>query len=120
MAYCQHPNPHSAQDLIRHAETDGHSPSAVPESDALLLYAAQGNFPYESPYILNGLGLLPAYPVRVACESLAEDGLRGRALLAGLAQASAVFYNYSGQLDCLDYRQANLFHGHFTKACART
>jgi len=68
-------------------------------------YMAMGNFPYESLYILNGLGVLPAYPVRVACEALAEEGLQGRALLAGLAQAASVFYNYSGQLDCLDYRK---------------
>lgn len=69
------------------------------------VHLEQGNFPYESPYILNGLGVLPTYPVRVACEALAEEGLQGRALLAGLAQAASVFYNYSGQLDCLDYRK---------------
>ena len=49
--------------------------------------------------------MLPPYPVRVACEALAEDGLSGRALLAGLAHASSVFYNYSGQLECLDYNK---------------
>ena len=37
-----------------------------------LSYMAMGNFPYPSTYILNGDGTLPAFPVRVACEFLAE------------------------------------------------
>ena len=32
-----------------------------------------GNYPYPSSYILNGQGLLPAFPVRVACLALAFD-----------------------------------------------
>jgi len=36
--------------------------------------------------------------VRVACEHLSEPGLRGDALLAGLASAAGVFYNFSGQV----------------------
>lgn len=34
---------------------------------------AMGDYPYESVYILNGKGFLPAWPVRVACEALDFD-----------------------------------------------
>ena len=59
-----------------------------------------GNYPYPSPYILNGAGELPAFPVRVACEALAEPGLEGAALLGALADAVGVFYNHSAALGC--------------------
>lgn len=65
----------------------------------------QGNFPYDSDYILNGVGTLLAYPVRVACEELADHQLRGVPLLNGLARGCSVFYNYSGSLECLDFKQ---------------
>lgn len=39
--------------------------------------------------------MLPAYPVRVACESLAEVDLSGDALLSAFADALGVFYNYT-------------------------
>jgi lysosomal Pro-X carboxypeptidase len=55
-----------------------------------------GNFPYPSSYILNGNGILPAYPVRVACESLKDKDLHGVGLLSAFASALGVFYNYSG------------------------
>lgn len=70
----------------------------------------QGNFPYPSSYILNGLGSLPAYPVRVACESLGQHNMAGAELLRGLAGAVAVFYNYTGDLQCLDYTQVSAWH----------
>lgn len=41
------------------------------------------------------MGILPAYPLRVACESLREKDLEGTALLAAFADALGVFYNYS-------------------------
>lgn len=68
----------------------------------------QGDYPYPSPYILNGLGELPAYPVRVACDSLGAQHMAGDDLLAGLAGAVGVFYNYSGALECLDYTKVCL------------
>ena len=67
----------------------------------------QGDYPYPSSYILNGLGELPAYPVRVACDSLGEKDMAGERLLAGLAGAVGVFYNYSGTLECLDYAKVH-------------
>ena len=36
--------------------------------------------------------------MRAACAYLAEPDLRGDALLAGLASAAGVFYNFSGQV----------------------
>lgn len=57
-------------------------------STALSAGAAQsmGNYPYPSSYILNGAGMLPPYPVRVACASLGKEGLDTDAsLLSGLA-----------------------------------
>ena len=65
-------------------------------------YLAMGNYPYPSSYILNGDGLLPAYPMRAACERLAEPGLAGDAALAALADGIGVFYNFSGMVSCYD------------------
>ncbi len=81
----------------------------------LYLLLPQGNFPYPSSYILNGLGELPAYPVRVACESLGQHNMAGAELLRGLAGAVAVFYNYTGDLQCLDYTQVSAWHD--TRVC---
>jgi lysosomal Pro-X carboxypeptidase len=63
-----------------------------------------GNYPYPSSYILNGNGLLPAYPVRVACDSLAQPDLAGPELLSSFADAVGVFYNYTRTLSCFDFR----------------
>ena len=42
--------------------------------------------------------------MRAACEYLAKADLEGNVLLAGLASAAGVFYNFSGQnLDCFDW-----------------
>ena len=64
----------------------------------------QGNYPYESAYILNGAGKLPAFPMRVACEFLAAIEPSESDLLSGLASAVGVFYNYTGDLPCFNYR----------------
>lgn len=63
--------------------------------------------PYPSGYMLNGGGVLPAYPVRAACSFLAASDLHkdGFALLRAVGQASGVFFNHSGQLDCFDWNQ---------------
>ena len=46
-------------------------------------YLAMGDFPYPSSYMLNGNGELPAYPMRVACEELKEEGMEDEELLTG-------------------------------------
>ena len=56
---------------------------------------AMGNFPYPSTYILNGGGEMPAYPVRVACESLADEAMATDELLSGFADSLGIFYNYT-------------------------
>ena len=63
-------------------------------------YLAMGNFPYASDYLTNGGGVLPAWPVREACSHLSMPVMSGTALLAGLRDAAAVFYNVSGDQAC--------------------
>lgn len=66
---------------------------------------AMGDYPYPSQYILNGQGTLPAWPVRVACESLDFPGdqvASNVTLLEGLREAVGVYYNYSRALQCYD------------------
>jgi lysosomal Pro-X carboxypeptidase len=68
-----------------------------------LSYMAMGNFPYPSSYILNGAGELPAFPVWVACEPLANDMTDDDQMadwLEGLASFAGVYYNYTGTLEC--------------------
>jgi hypothetical protein len=47
------------------------------------VYLAMGDFPYPSSYMLNGNGQLPAFPVRVACSHMAQEGASEEQLLAG-------------------------------------
>jgi len=71
--------------------------------DSALSYMAMGNYPYASSYILNGAGILPAFHVRVACESLAVDMSNDDLVeewLTGLASFAGVYYNYSKTLEC--------------------
>jgi lysosomal Pro-X carboxypeptidase len=64
------------------------------------------SYPYPSSYIVNGAQPpLPAFPVRAACEHLAQPGLEGQALLQGLAAAVGVFYNHTNDLDCFSFKQ---------------
>eukprot|EP00955_Chlamydomonas_euryale_P051001 354731-Chlamydomonas_euryale.AAC.7 len=44
---------------------------------------AMGNFPYPSGYIINGMGTLPAFPVRAACERLRWDNMTENELMRG-------------------------------------
>lgn len=69
--------------------------------------------PYPSGYMLNGDGQLPAYPVRVACQHLADPHLAedAKALLRGLGLAAGVFYNHTGSLACFDWAQVGLGRG---------
>lgn len=64
---------------------------------------AMGNYPYPSSYILNGGGLLPTFPVRVACSYLAEPSLKGTELLEAMTEAIGVFYNYSHDAECFRF-----------------
>ena len=68
-------------------------------------YMAMGNYPYPSSYMLNGKGDLPAFPMRVACEYFKEPDMPASELIRALAQASAVWYNYTQNQECMDYRK---------------
>lgn len=71
-------------------------------------YLAMGNYPYPSTYIVNGAEPpLPAFPVRVACAELADAELAADppALLAALGRAVGVFYNHTGDLECLSFKE---------------
>lgn len=65
---------------------------------------AMGDYPYPSQYILNGQGTLPAWPVRVACQSLdfPSTEVSNATLLEGLRGAVGVYYNYSRALPCYE------------------
>ena len=62
---------------------------------ALCNSQAMGNYPYPSTYILNGGGEMPAFPVRVACESMRAEDMSTRELLPAFADSLGIFYNYS-------------------------
>jgi hypothetical protein len=80
---------------------------------------AMGNYPFPSSYILNGNGELPAFPVRVACEYLAEEGLEGTPLLTAFADSLGVFYNYS-QVPLHAASSSHLLPSLHTAGCAAT
>lgn len=69
--------------------------------------------PLAPDYLTNGDAVLPPFPVRAACEHLADPALKEvtadtplvagqpRPLLEALAAAAMVFYNASGELTCV-------------------
>jgi hypothetical protein len=68
-------------------------------------YMAMGSYPYPSSYILNGDGMLPAYPIREMCRRIdAALPQRGAAsdtqLIKALVSGVGVFYNYSLTQPC--------------------
>ncbi|CAK0734809.1 hypothetical protein CVIRNUC_000484 [Coccomyxa viridis] len=67
-------------------------------------YMAMGNYPYPSTYILNGGGEMPAFPVRVACESMRAENMSTRELLPAFADSLGIFYNYSKDVECYDFK----------------
>ncbi|TFJ87211.1 hypothetical protein NSK_001543 [Nannochloropsis salina CCMP1776] len=89
-------------------------------------YMAMGNYPFPSTYVLNGRGTLPAWPVRVACESLNfPTTLSSNAtLLEGLRNAVSVYYNYSrpdgeAPIQCFDLaagvnKESQMVEDHWT------
>ena len=84
----------------------------------LLMYAwdmmSMGNYPYPSDYITNGGPILPAFPVRVACEKMVDAGgvveKNADLLLARLAQAADLFNNATKKIQCYDVTDPDLEH----------
>ncbi|CAH1785135.1 unnamed protein product [Owenia fusiformis] len=54
------------------------------------------------PYAASFLAPLPAWPVKVTCSNLNEKITSDRILLQQLYKAVGVYYNYTGQAQCLD------------------
>lgn len=67
-----------------------------------LSFMTMGSYPYPSPYMLNGMGVLPAYPMRVGCGYMSENFNDNITRLEALREVAGVFYNYSQSLECYD------------------
>lgn len=64
---------------------------------------AMSSYPYPSTYLLlGGKGILPAYPMRVACDFLNTNLTTPAERLAGLRQAIGVYYNNTGDVMCIN------------------
>ncbi|KAJ1119954.1 hypothetical protein NDU88_008137 [Pleurodeles waltl] len=63
---------------------------------------AMVNYPYEADFLQP----LPAWPVQVVCKFLSNPSLDDKTLLQNIFQAINVYYNYSGNTQCLNISQA--------------
>jgi len=70
-------------------------------------YMAMSSYPYPSSYILSGDGVLPAYPVQVACSVGLSQPLKGLTLLEGIRKAMDVFYNATRDKPCFELSTPN-------------
>ncbi|KAG7401820.1 hypothetical protein PHYBOEH_010283 [Phytophthora boehmeriae] len=67
---------------------------------------AMGNYPYPSSYIMNGVSVLPAYPMRAACSHVqdtfpaTDDG--DLTLLKAFSKSIGVYYNSSHDQECYE------------------
>lgn len=61
-----------------------------------------GDYPFASGYIIHGNGLLPPYPMRVACAALSDSSLakNDTALMDGMRAALDIYYNYTHTEPC--------------------
>ncbi|KAL3662609.1 hypothetical protein V7S43_012461 [Phytophthora oleae] len=69
---------------------------------------AMGNYPYPSSYIMNGVCVLPAYPVRVACSHV-QDAFNNTEegeleLLRAFSKTIGVYYNSTEDKECYELR----------------
>lgn len=73
-------------------------------------YLAMGNFPFSSSYLLHGKGMLPPYPVRVACSYLSDPNLGhdDQKLMEGVRAAVDMYYNYTHTVPCFDPAQSSV------------
>ncbi|TDH73443.1 hypothetical protein CCR75_006162 [Bremia lactucae] len=67
-------------------------------------YMAMGNYPYPSSYIMNGVSVLPPYPVRVACSYVADDFAADDeiGLLSAFSKSLGVYYNSTKDQKCFE------------------
>ncbi|GAB1292333.1 Lysosomal Pro-X carboxypeptidase [Apodemus speciosus] len=57
------------------------------------------------PYACNFLQPLPAWPIKEVCQYLKNPNVSDTVLLQNIFQALNVYYNYSGQAECLNISQ---------------
>ncbi|XP_078401819.1 lysosomal Pro-X carboxypeptidase-like isoform X1 [Cetorhinus maximus] len=57
------------------------------------------------PYEANFLQPLPAWPIKVVCTFLKDPSLSAESLLQNIFQAVNVYYNYTGNAECLNISQ---------------
>lgn len=80
-------------------------------------YLAMGSYPYPSSYMLNGQGVLPAFPIRGMCQGAVGHAREeagspvprlgsDQQALENLADAVGAWFNYSGLLKCYDWNAA--------------
>ncbi|XP_028855891.1 lysosomal Pro-X carboxypeptidase-like [Denticeps clupeoides] len=79
---------------------------------------AMVNYPYGADFLQP----LPAWPVQEACKHLGFGaGVTDQQLLSGVAKAAKLYYNYTGQAECLDISQTATgqlgTRGWFYQAC---
>ncbi|CAO2613801.1 Lysosomal Pro-X carboxypeptidase, partial [Lemmus lemmus] len=65
------------------------------------LNLAMVDYPYEA----NFLQPLPAWPIKVVCQYLKNPNVSDTVLLQNIFQALNIYYNYSGQAQCLNISQ---------------
>ncbi|XP_076177108.1 lysosomal Pro-X carboxypeptidase [Ptiloglossa arizonensis] len=63
---------------------------------------AMVNYPNKA----NFLAPLPAYPVNAVCKHLTNESLTGKELVTAIHNAINVFTNYTGEVKCLDFNDA--------------
>jgi len=70
-------------------------------------YIAMGNFPYESSYITNGNGILPAFPMRAGCKIMvaAASSRNDTSAVRAMVDFANIFYNSTGVMRCVDSRR---------------
>jgi lysosomal Pro-X carboxypeptidase len=68
-------------------------------------FLAMGSYPFPSAYMLNGRGILPAYPMKHVCGAMAgADARLPGDLLGHFEQAIGVWFNFSGTDQCLNWQ----------------
>jgi len=57
------------------------------------------------PYPANFLENLPAWPIKEVCKRLQDEGATGPVLISNIVAAVNVYFNYTGDADCLNIDQ---------------
>ncbi|KAG7401819.1 hypothetical protein PHYBOEH_010282 [Phytophthora boehmeriae] len=72
-------------------------------------YMGMGNYPYPSSYIMNGVSVLPAYPVRAACSHVADEFAADDdiGLLTAFSKSLGVYYNSTHDQECFGLSASN-------------